>query len=110
MGFAIKNLGFWRLTLLALGFEIFHGLLELFWPAIRISRLGPRPRGAILFMTFESILIVAALAAGVGLVSEAFESHALRDSGLLLKVVGMLALIAGFFGFGLRASTGLRVG
>jgi hypothetical protein len=61
-------------------------------------------------MTFESILIVAALAAGVGLVSEAFESHALRDSGLLLKVVGMLALIAGFFGFGLRASTGLRIG
>jgi hypothetical protein len=58
-------------------------------------------------MTFESILIVAALAAGVGLVSEAFESHALRDSGLLLKVVGMLALIAGF---GLRASTGLRIG
>src|ERR1022692_2784936 len=64
MFFSFADLGFWRLAVLALVFELAHALLESHWPGIRGSRLGPRPLAAVLFMSAEAIALILAIAAG----------------------------------------------
>jgi len=66
MAFSFADLGFWRLAVASFALELLHLVLESHWPAIRGSRLGPRPSGATYFMLIEFLFLIAALAAALG--------------------------------------------
>ena len=69
MAFSFADFGFWRLAVIALVFELTHAILESHWPGIQSNpRLGPRPLGAVLFMSAEAFALFFAIAAAIGTV------------------------------------------
>lgn len=65
MPFSLQNAGFWFLAAAAFAFELLHLFLERHWPAVRSAQLNPGSP-AVYFMVIEFLIVVAALAAGVG--------------------------------------------
>jgi hypothetical protein len=95
MGFSFASLGFGRLALATLIFEILHGILESHWLGIQGSRIGPRPRSAVLFMSLEAIVLVVTVTAGISTISRLLKL-AVRPVGqmsaIILAVLGLLVL------------------
>jgi hypothetical protein len=94
MAFSFADLGFWRLAVLALIFELAHGALEVHWPGIRGSRLGPRPLAAVLFMFAESLVLMAAIAAAIGTVGKMLRSG-VQPMKRIAVVTAMTACLIG---------------
>jgi hypothetical protein len=93
-GFSFARLGFWKLFALAIAALLIHDFLKPWWPGINGSRLGARPLPSVMFMTLEALLIVAALAAGIGTISDAFKSRRATAARLIPIGLGMAFLIS----------------
>lgn len=96
MAFSFADLGFWRLAVGALVFELIHALLESHWPGIRGSRLGPRPQAAVLFMFAEAVVLMLALAAAIGTIAKMLRLPVHPVGQISAVVVMVLCLIAVF--------------
>jgi len=96
MVFSFADLGFWRLAVVALIFELVHGLLENHWPGIRGSRLGPRPAGAVLFMFAEAVAVGVAVMAAIGTVARLIKLPR-HPVGKISAVVVMALSLVGIF-------------
>jgi hypothetical protein len=99
MAFSFADLGFWRLAVVALAFELLHALLEIHWPAIRGSGLGPGPRppAARFFMLAESVVLIVALSAAIGTVARMLnlEVRPTRQiSAVVLAALGLLVIFS----------------
>ena len=95
MGFSFSRFGFWKLAIIGLLAEMFHLLLQLHWPEIRGSHQGIRTLAALAFMTGEVLVVLAALAAGIGIISKGIESR-IVNIRLLPIGLAMAALIVVF--------------
>jgi hypothetical protein len=96
MAFSFADLGFWRLSVGALVFELIHALLESHWPGIRGSRLGPRPQTAVLFMFAEAAVVMLALAAAIGTIAKMLRLPVHPIGQISAVVVMALCLIVVF--------------
>jgi len=96
MAFSFADLGFWRLAVAALIFELAHGLLESHWPGIRGARLGPRPPGAVLFMFAEALVVGVAVMAAIGTVARLIKLP-VHPVGKISAVVVMALFLIGIF-------------
>lgn len=96
MAFSFADLVFWRLAVVALIFELAHGLLESHWPGIRGSRLGPRPSGAVMFMFAEAVAVGVAVMAAIGTVARLIKLHVYPVGKISAVVVTALFLIGVF--------------
>src|SRR5581483_11069535 len=96
MGFSFADLGFWRLALVTLIFELLHGILDTRWPGIRGSHLGPRPLTAVLYMGMEALSLFATLAAAIGTTGNLMKLSP-RPAGQIICVVIAAVALGGFF-------------
>jgi hypothetical protein len=99
LGFSFSGFGFWKLTTLALLVEMLHMFLQWHWPEIRGSRLGLRSPIAVAFMSGEAVIVLAALAAGIGTISNAIQSRTTDAHRLLPIGIAMIVVIFVFFWF-----------
>jgi hypothetical protein len=96
MPFSVASFGFWRIAGLALVFEIAHALLEIHWPEIRGSRLGPRSSSAVLFMFAEAVALMLVVMAAIGTISKTVKIPE-HSWGSIFAVAGAVVIEAGFF-------------
>jgi hypothetical protein len=93
VNFSFARFGFWKLIALGLMAETLHLGLQSHWPDIQGSRIGKRSLGALIFMSVEALIILAALAAGIGTLSEAAKSHTLDFKLIILIASAMSATV-----------------
>jgi hypothetical protein len=97
LSFSFADLGYWRLALVTLAFEVSHVLLVGSWPEIRGSRLGPRPVNARVFMFLEFLALIATLGASITVISRLVGLAAPPKGKILGIAISALALLGLFF-------------
>ena len=103
MPFSFADLGFWRTAAIAFAFELAHAILQGHWPGIQGGQIGPGPRpfGAVCFMSAEIIAFILAVTVAISTVERMFKLT-VRPTGQIfivilaaLGLVGMLLLVWG---------------
>lgn len=96
MSFSLADLGFWRLVAVTFILELLHLILEVHWPAIRVSSLEPRTTAAKTYMVIEFLALIAALAAGIDTISRVAKvtpRPSRKIANILLASLGLLGMI-----------------
>lgn len=97
MAFSFADFGFWRFAVVSMILELAHALLMSHWPGIETNRrLGPRPLGAVLFMSAETFALFFAVAAGIGTIEKMLKLPE-RPIRQLSAVFLMTLLLLGVF-------------